>query len=424
MRGGIAIIVAISLAVLLGFAGLVVDLGTLFVVKTELQSAMDSCALAAAGELDRKTGAIARARSAGKTAADLHTVRFQKQQVGINPISEIWFGTNPSAATTSDSDATYVRCETRTSGITAYFAPLVGASSSNAVAASATATLGSSQTNCPLPIGIVVNNTGTGGPTINTCVEIQNKNSDLYTPGEAGWFNLDGSTNANQLSSQVKYGYCGGIQNDTVLYTPGVKAGTQDEWNARFGFYKGGKTQYDAGYTPDLTGVIYKSTDCDGNPDTNKTDILEDFLNKRSINAEPTINSIDGGYSAAGVDYSKGSNRRIVPAPILQQSSGSFSTTTVTCSCTGKNPNSCQPKKVGCEEDGQEVQVSTTSKTYKILEYACILLLEPNVNCSANCSVDDNPWVLYLGPAEDVPGCSGYTLPGGNSSIKTPVLVQ
>lgn len=49
--GGVLILAALSLAVLIGFLGLVIDLGRLFVMKTELQSANDACALAAAAEL-------------------------------------------------------------------------------------------------------------------------------------------------------------------------------------------------------------------------------------------------------------------------------------------------------------------------------------------------------------------------------------
>ena len=50
-QGNVVMLTAISLAVLIGFLGIVIDLGRLFVTKTELQSAVDACALAAAAEL-------------------------------------------------------------------------------------------------------------------------------------------------------------------------------------------------------------------------------------------------------------------------------------------------------------------------------------------------------------------------------------
>ena len=51
-RGAILPMVGLTLVVVLGFAGLVIDIGGMFVAKTELQSALDSCSLSAAAELD------------------------------------------------------------------------------------------------------------------------------------------------------------------------------------------------------------------------------------------------------------------------------------------------------------------------------------------------------------------------------------
>lgn len=59
-RGAVAIIVGICIVVLVGMIGLVVDMGHLFVFKTELQNAADSCALAAAKELDGASDALDR----------------------------------------------------------------------------------------------------------------------------------------------------------------------------------------------------------------------------------------------------------------------------------------------------------------------------------------------------------------------------
>ncbi len=77
-RGVILPIVGLTLAVLLGMAGLVIDLGAMFVAKTELQSAVDSCALAAAQELDGAADALTRGTSAGLTAGNANKVQYQK----------------------------------------------------------------------------------------------------------------------------------------------------------------------------------------------------------------------------------------------------------------------------------------------------------------------------------------------------------
>ena len=47
-RGAVMILFSLTIVVLIGFAGLAIDLGRAFVIKTELQNAMDACALSAA----------------------------------------------------------------------------------------------------------------------------------------------------------------------------------------------------------------------------------------------------------------------------------------------------------------------------------------------------------------------------------------
>ncbi len=77
-QGAVAIIVAICIAVLIGILGLVLDLGHLYVTKTELQNAADAAALSGARELNGSmTGinnAINRAIEAGgKNKYDLNS---------------------------------------------------------------------------------------------------------------------------------------------------------------------------------------------------------------------------------------------------------------------------------------------------------------------------------------------------------------
>jgi hypothetical protein len=57
-QGAVAIIVAICLVVLIGMLGLVLDLGHLYVTKTELQNAADAAALSGAKQLDRTADGI------------------------------------------------------------------------------------------------------------------------------------------------------------------------------------------------------------------------------------------------------------------------------------------------------------------------------------------------------------------------------
>ena len=50
-RGGVAVLVALALTALLGFAALVVDVGLLWAVRAEAQTAADAAALAGAARL-------------------------------------------------------------------------------------------------------------------------------------------------------------------------------------------------------------------------------------------------------------------------------------------------------------------------------------------------------------------------------------
>lgn len=64
--GAVSIYVALVSVVMIGFGALVVDLGRLFTLQTELQNAADAAALSGAAELDGSSTAITRARLAAK----------------------------------------------------------------------------------------------------------------------------------------------------------------------------------------------------------------------------------------------------------------------------------------------------------------------------------------------------------------------
>src|SRR3982750_1067209 len=82
-RGAVILTAALTMLFLLGFMGVALDFGHLFVVKTEMQTAMDSCALAAAQELDGASDALTRASNAGVTAGNLNRVNFQGGASGV-----------------------------------------------------------------------------------------------------------------------------------------------------------------------------------------------------------------------------------------------------------------------------------------------------------------------------------------------------
>ncbi len=113
-RGAVIITTALTLLFLLGFMGIAIDFGHLFVVKTELQTALDSCALAAAQELDSQASALTRARSAGRTAGNLNRVNMQSANwsgQGQIDDADITFRDAAYVATTAAAAARYAQCQ-------------------------------------------------------------------------------------------------------------------------------------------------------------------------------------------------------------------------------------------------------------------------------------------------------------------------
>ena len=68
-QGFVLIVSCIALAVLLGLAGLLFDVGRMYVVKSELQAFADAASLSAALELDDSASGLQRARDAADAIA-------------------------------------------------------------------------------------------------------------------------------------------------------------------------------------------------------------------------------------------------------------------------------------------------------------------------------------------------------------------
>ncbi len=86
-KGFVLIVTCIAVVILLAIAGLGVDIGRMYVIKSELQAFADAAALSAAIELDGTGEGLARARAA---AAQLATgPNAMKCDMGTQPITEI-----------------------------------------------------------------------------------------------------------------------------------------------------------------------------------------------------------------------------------------------------------------------------------------------------------------------------------------------
>lgn len=120
-RGAVAIMVGFMIVALIGFLGIVIDLGHLYVRKTELQNAADAAALAGARQLDRTAAGIGAAAAkaiatAATNASDLGQtpVAISNAQIRFGPTRD---GGWSDVATAQGSPATMNFIKVDTSGI-------------------------------------------------------------------------------------------------------------------------------------------------------------------------------------------------------------------------------------------------------------------------------------------------------------------
>ena len=369
-KGVVIVTVAFALLFLLGFMAIALDFGHLFVVKTELQTATDSCALAAAQELDGASDALLRATNAGKTAGNLNKVNFQGAAAGIVD-ADVTFSN--SLIGTYDHNfapvvnAKYAKCVRTKGGMAPWLMQMMGAFTGNAsykanqsVSALGVATRTSAQSACAIPVAI---RPKTGGTAPNYGYAPGEWIPSLYNeggggsaandlaPGHFGWANLDGSNSASEAKTELlANGHCNLRTGDTIG-SPGAMVGLRTAWNSRFGLYVNGAgnpkidTPPPNSTPPDTTGYAYTAVnwsrvDASGNRCCASDKLAPgNFFEKRAdfrsygdttdtVNAGDTITglSLPGSYTdsnmgthAAGTHAlaTFGGDRRLVLAPIV-----------------------------------------------------------------------------------------------------------
>jgi Flp pilus assembly protein TadG len=416
-RDGGAIIITFSLMLmfLIGFAAIAVDFGRLFIVRTELQTALDSCALAAAQELDGQTTSITRATNAGITAGNLNNVNLQSANWDGQPklaAGDISFKDTNYTATTNAVNARYVQCQHTQSGIRTWLLPTLVAvsgntlSSPNAVGGFAVATRGNAQSTCPIPVGLrAINNTPPDyGFLIGQWVTIVGKSTGA-APGEMGWYNLDGSTSASETSNELSEGGVCGVKIGDVLGTPGIQNSVDTMWNRRFGIYK--NNDGPATSHPDLTGYAYTSTNWtnpppqqnayNGTPAAGSDSTAANFLTKRANFAsfDDTGTSLtDGSKITYGVPNKLNSFQSIASPG----SAGDHAT-------------------YGYTRRLVVVPVLTTSSA--VADFACMLMLAPMTG------PNDDVQMEYRGNASSASSpCTTNGIAGGSAGPLVPVLVR
>lgn len=421
-RGVVAVITGLLIIALLGFIGIAVDLGRLFVIRSELQTAMDACALAAATQLRpglNDPNALDRAVAFGRTPAN--RVDFQQQALAAQSI-EVAFSDSLAGSYTAYSggggapaglanSARFARCTYPLADVPVLFARVLATvGTTTTVAATAVATLTPSQTHCGFPVAIC-RDAGATGPSYGLVPGTWI--SGLGSTGGGGGGPLGcssgtGSGNfcwvdfsppaggASELSALIRgQGQCNLRINNEVGQT-GVAASLVDAWNTRFGIYKANEIAQGAGGAlttapPDYTGYAFTSTTWPSGHDA--YDAPNGYTTQRGAHTAfqgtaATGVRLTGNDTAisAGQHGTFGRDRRLVLAPI------------VNCSAYAG------------------------SQTVPIDAWGCALLLAP-ISTPGGGSFSARLEFLGVANSANSP-CATSGLGGGTAGPLVPVLVQ
>lgn len=185
--GNVAILTALMLVMLFAFAALAVDVGDMYRVRGQTQSAVDAAALAGAMSLNGTTNGLAAARTHTTTFGGYHQVytsklQLSEQEIELGNWDRITGEFTTSGVSTDDTNA--VRVRHSTDEMKHPFAAVLGQGKS-AVAASAVA-VGGGPMSIPCAFPLVVPECALipaiAGDKCGYCMKMQDNNSDT-----AGW---------------------------------------------------------------------------------------------------------------------------------------------------------------------------------------------------------------------------------------------
>lgn len=422
-RGAVAIMLGLLLVMLIGFAGLALDLGRFFVIKSELQNAVDACALAAASQLrpgQNNSTALTKAVAYGRVFAtggtgNISEIKnrgnFQSEVINIAE-SQITFsdslnGTYLERTSANYNTAAYARCSYPLSGLPVYFMQVLNPDYvSQTVSATAVATLAPSSSACAIPIGACLAPGGTPANNFGLTAGqwLTAKASKPYGTGNFGWIDFSPpGGGANELADMLNgSGQCD-LKVGIPVGQPGSITSLNEAWNGRFGWYKsGGGTPSLTTAPPDFAGYAY-SADTNWPSGFNAysgTSTVPGAVNfqdarttHRSYQGDVPLGIPDKTYTATTpADHlSYGRNRRLAVAPIVD------------CSVWNTSGNA-QPTVQG---------------------WACVLMLAPlGTGKAKSPEVWDTAMVEFLGLSTD-PGspCATGGEPGTAGPL-VPVMAQ
>lgn len=401
-RGAVAIIVGLTMVVMVGFAGLAIDGGRLYVNKTELQNASDACALAASFELTGSpTIPLANfpiAEDAGKLVATRNRVGFQGDDIAEGDVT-VEFGTTLSGAFvdagSATADSRFVRCTIQETGIAPWFMQVLGFGD-QIVRAAATASLVPSQNNCiAIPIGMCSAGSATSSPPYG----LQNgqwfgsgfSNDDSIT-GSFNWIDFSPPAGgASELRDLLLGTGACTIATGSQVGNPGAIQSIRNAWNTRFGIYHPSMSSSGPGSAvPDRSGYAYRELNW-----PTRANALDDFIaNKRPTNT-PYGTSVADGNTITGLDVKPNGSTVLQPAALATQGAERRMAIVPIIDCTGLQ----------------------SSQTVPVLDWGCVFMLHPMDN--------DNSLTIFLEyhgltsqPGSPCPAVGGV----GNSASTGPLV--
>ncbi len=441
--GAVAIVTGLAIVVLIGFLGLVIDLGRMFVIKTELQNATDACALAAAQELNGTADALTRGVATGSTVGNRNSASFQgtalnftTADISFSPVLSPNSSYRTIAGGAVASTARYAMCTMPMNNINTYFIQVLNLLPGvnigpQTVGAYAVATLRQSQVACLIPLGFCTNTTppascpGGGAPSAyGHCPGSWYSGRFDAGGGSTGSFNwidftptspgnppCTGGGTAELGCLLEGGGFCGAAVGLQVGKPGNLGNAAAKSWNSRFGLYQGGAGNPQATTAAtDFTGYAYTPTNWPSqlnartgtSPVAGAANFNTKRVERRNYNngigagGNPTIgNGITGlgignAYNVSsggtsGTHGTLGADRRLVSAPIIN--------------CANWE---------------------TTNHQAPIQNVACVLMLHPIG------SPGDTVRMEYVGLASD-PGSPCSTFGSGTGTgigPRIPVLVQ
>jgi len=407
-RGAVAITLGLTLVVLIGFAGLAIDLGRFFVIKAELQNAMDACALSAASQLNNDSKALKRATAYGKVffeddvnEAVKNKVNFQGTTPDPDKLEITFANSNAGPFNVTDpNEAQFVKCWYPLTDLPIYFMQVLNPLlTTQTVSAMAVAKRELPIASC-IPIAVC-------SATHNVGDWLTATDGTQYGTGHFGWIDF---TPPDGGADEIKAVLAGGMlcdisQTDFEVGGQGKRDTLQEAWNTRFGWYRKGGGYSPLEAPPDKTGFAYSNLNEDGTagggnwpsgsnaysgtstaPGQPNFDDAQDSFEpyQETIPVGIRTNQYNQPLQATQLEQLGRVNRRIVIAPVVD------------CEIW-KTPPSTQRTKV--------------------LDWACVLMLNPMEGGSA---ASDIAKVEFLGLASDANSpCSG-----GEVNAIAPVLTQ